>query len=485
VDAFADLQARLPEVWALNVPGSTVPHVSVVMPAFAMGEALLSHYATRLGAMEHRYLLATLMIPRIPGVEVVFISCEEPGREVLEYYARLASPARPEALLERLHVVSVPDRTARPVSAKLLDRPDRLALVRELIGGRPAMLESWNVTATEVEVALALGTPVNGTDPELWPLAFKSRGRRLFTELGVPVPAGCEDVCDLAGVGAAVTSIRSTRPQVTDVVVKHDNSGGGDGNLIVPLVDGAGHRLPPADVVAGLTDTVPQWFVDDLTRGGIVEELVSGAQVRSPSAQLEVVPQGGSRVLSTHEQILGGENGQVYSGCRFPADPAYASTLVDYGTRVADRLGELGALGRVGVDYIATLRPGGWDVLALEVNLRKGGTTHPFTALRHLVPGHYDAASGQYVGDGGAVRCYRSTDGMLDPAWTGVAPAQVIDAVAAAGLEFDARSRSGVVLHMLSCLKVDGRLGVTAIAATHEEADDLYAATARVVASLA
>ena len=96
--------------------------------------------------------------------------------------------------------------------------------------------------------------------------------------------------------------------------------------------------------------------------------------------------------------------------------------------------GRRGARGRLGIDFLAVRRRGQWDVRALEVNLRKGGTTHPFTALRHLAPGSYDAATGRYdLDDGAARRCYRSSDGLLDPSWTMLAPAQVIDAVAAAG----------------------------------------------------
>ena len=72
----------------------------------------------------------------------------------------------------------------------------------------------------------------------------------------------------------------------------------------------------------------------------------------------------------------------------------------------------------------------------------------------------------------------------MDPAWTRLSPTAVIDAVAAAGLQFDPVRRVGVVLHMLSCLRVDGRLGVTAIAADPDEVERLYEATERAVRSL-
>jgi hypothetical protein len=53
-------------------------------------------------------------------------------------------------------------------------------------------------------------------------------------------------------------------------------------------------------------------------------------------------------------------------------------------------------------------------------------------------------------------------------------PARVITAVHDAGLAWDRDRRTGVVLHLLSCLAVDGRMGLTAIAATTGEADTLY-----------
>ena len=71
-------------------------------------------------------------------------------------------------------------------------------------------------------------------------------------------------------------------------------------------------------------------------------------------------------------------------------------------------------------------------------------------------------------------RCYRSTDNLVDPRWLGLEPARAIDAVRGAGLGWDRRRRTGVVLHLLSCLAVDGRLGLTAIAPNSSQADALY-----------
>jgi hypothetical protein len=124
------------------------------------------------------------------------------------------------------------------------------------------------------------------------------------------------------------------------------------------------------------------------------------------------------------------------------------------------------------VDFVA-VRQGSWDVMAIEVNLRKGGTTHPLTALRHLVPGHYDADAGQWVAAAGGTRCYSSTDNLLEPSWQGLHADAAIDAVARSGASFDRASGTGVVLHALSGLGIDGRCGLTSIGSSREEADAL------------
>jgi len=92
-------------------------------------------------------------------------------------------------------------------------------------------------------------------------------------------------------------------------------------------------------------------------------------------------------VLATHEQVLGGDTGQVYIGCRFPADPAYVSELARHGEAIGKLLASRGVIGRLSVDFAATQNDSGkWHMHALEINLRKGGTTHPYVVLSHLVP---------------------------------------------------------------------------------------------------
>jgi hypothetical protein len=484
MDEFARVQARLAEAVAANVAGSDVDHVVLAMPSYSVGESLLSHFAARIPAMEHRYLLAMLLLNRIDRCEFVFLCSEGPAPEVLDYYRGLVANEAASLIEQRAHCVVVADRSTRSLSAKLLDRPDVLSQLRALIGGRVAVIEPWNVTDDEVAIAVALGVPINGTAPQLRPLAFKSAGRRLFTEVGVPVPVGCEDVSDVATVVAAIEWIRACRPDVRGVVVKHDDSGAGDGNAIVPLRNDDGTPMTTEQLRAAV-GSLPEWYLADLAGGGVVEELVEGVVVSSPSVQLDLLPDGGVRVLATHDQLLGGPDGMAYVGCRFPADPEHAPELARHGKAIGAALAGRGARGRAAVDFIASRDTTGDSTLhALEINLRKGGTTHPYAVLRNLVPGHYDPDAGRWVAArDGSSRSYRSTDNVVDPLWTGRPPASVIEAVRRSGLQFDGDAGTGIVLHMLSCLAVDGRFGATAIGTTPAHAEDLFEAMLAAVAS--
>ena len=478
---FEELQATLGAVWSLNRPGGGVDHVVVVLPSFSMGESLLSHYATRIPALEHRYLVTSLMLHRIEACELVFLTCQAPGRRVLDYYASLVPWGRRGSARNRFRLAVVPDDSTRPIAAKLLDRPDLIDALRGSFAGRPAFIEPWNVTQREVAVAERLQLPIDGPDPDLWHLGFKSAGRRLFTEAGVPSPAGREDVRTIDQVVAAIAEIRARRPNATGVVVKIDDSGAGDGNVVIRFGqhDGAGAS---SDGIGAGGLALADWYLRDLASGAVVEELIEGTRFTSPSVQVELSPFGEVRVLATHEQVLGGDTGQVYTGCRFPADPTYASDLARHGRAIGKLLAHRGVVGRFSVDFAAAQgHTGRWQLYALEVNLRKGGTTHPHVVLSHLVPGHYDADAGRWRAADGTPRWYWSTDNLVSESWLGLTPDAVIRAVAAAGLRFDGRTGTGVVLHMLSCLAIDGRFGLTAIGQTPEQAADFYERTSAAV----
>jgi len=484
VDAFDELQLRLGPALAANRAGSGIDHVLVILPSYSVSESILSHYGERIPSLEHRYLNALLIAGRIESCEIVFISTRRPDPAVVDYYISLMPAAVRDDARSRISLIEIDDGTARSVAARLIDQPAMLADIRGRIGDRPAFMEPWNVTEHEVALALALDVPINGTRPDLRGVGFKSEGRRLMAAAGAPVPFGREDVRTVEDVLEAIRDIRAARPGVPGVVIKHDDSGAGDGNVVIDLAAMADAADPDSDLRTRV-EGLPAWYLADLARGGIVEERIAGRSFSSPSAQVDIRPGGEVVVLATHEQVLGGEGGQVYLGCRFPADRAYAPELALHAAAIGEGLAERGAIGRFGVDFVTSTNGAEpWSVHAIEINLRKGGTTHPYAALRNAVPGRYDEATGRWIAEDGTTRVYSATDNLVNNAWVGLPASAVIEAVAAAGLQFSPERGTGVILHMLLGLAIDGRIGLTAIAETPAEATRMQAATEAAIAGL-
>jgi hypothetical protein len=302
-------------------------------------------------------------------------------------------------------------------------------------------------------------------------------------------PPGVEDVRGVGDVVRAVGRLRRADPGLRQVVVKLDRGVSGEGNAIVDLgglpapgAPGAERRVE--ERVRSLVPDVAAVRADAFLRklaaqGGVVEERITGPEVRSPSVQLNITPAGRVELLSTHDQILGGRTGQQFLGSRFPADPAYAAAISAQARRVAERLAAGGLIGRFGVDFVVARRAGGgWHAFAVELNMRMGGTTNPQQTLVGLTGGRYDAERATFAAPGGRPRHYVSSDHLAAPRLAGRGVRALLAALGREGLLWDPRRATGAVLHMLSGLDALGRVGVTAIGASAEEAEALHCAVA-------
>ena len=256
----------------------------------------------------------------------------------------------------------------------------------------------------------------------------------------------------------------------------------GAGNAFVDLAGvarpaGADERVEvdatDADDAAGAPDVPLEAYVAKLAeRGGIVEERVTGDEVRSPSVQLRVLARRRRRAALDPRPAAGGPGGQSYLGCEFPADFAYSRLIGRAGERSAQRLAGEGVLGRFAIDFVVVRdAEGAWTSYAIEINLRKGGTTHPFLTLQFLTDGRYDADSGLFLTPAGA----REAPGGHRP--SGVRRSaradgdDLFDIVARHGLHFDQSRQTGVVFHMISSLTERGRVGLTAVGESPADAD--------------
>jgi hypothetical protein len=488
-EIFDRLQLGMPRVWdamRLNESNESVVVVpSVTLDRLGEGSGSLTQ------AYEERFLFLLLLL-REPRLRMVYVTSMPIAPKIIEYYLALLPGVIPSHALSRLSLISVGDGTPRPLSEKLLERPRLLRRIAALIPD-PTLshLVPYNTTVLERDIALTLGIPMYGADPRLVSLGTKTGCRRLFADAGVPHPAGVEDLHSLDELAHAIVSIRSQQP-IEDVIVKLNESVSGQGNALVDL-----HGLPDSGDPGELTDVQsrlqhmqferPDTSLDEYLeklaqRGGIVEQRLNGTEIRSPSVQLRVTPTGQVELLSTHDQVLGGPSGQSYLGCRFPADFGYAPAISDAARIIGERLAQEGVIGRFAIDFVSIRdTTGSWTSYAIEINLRKGGTTHPFLTLQFLTDGRYDGRSGLFLTVDGREKHLVATDHLESPSLRALTLDELFDIVARHRLHFDQARQTGVVFHMMSCLTEHGRVGLTAVGNSAAEANTLYGRAERIL----
>ena len=420
---------------------------------------------TAVQSYEERMLFVVLLL-RNPALRIVFVTSMPVDPATVDYYFRFV----PAGAQERLTLVDVGDPSIGSLSSKILGRPDVVARLRELVPEGSTMLP-FNVTPAEAGLAVALGVTVCGPPAHLARLGSKSGARKVAMKAGVARTEGAENLFSLEAVAAAISAIRLRRPEAEAVVVKLDNGFSGIGNAILEM-DGLADPLAASKTTFCAADE--SWGSYEpkvVAEGAVVEELLRTPNLHSPSTQLRIGSDGTVEVLATHDQILGGPEGQVYIGCRFPAAPDYRSAIVAEAVRVGEVLAGEGVIGSFGIDWLVT--PAG-DVYLSEINLRMGGTTHPYWMARLAGGASYDQATGELVAPGGNRLCYTATDNLKVARLVGWKPADVIALVDEAGLAFDPSAGTGVTLHLLGALGGYGKLGATCIAGSPEAAGDIY-----------
>ena len=479
---FDRLQAQMPQVW--RAMRRDDPQESVVVVPSMTADRVGPGSGGMSQALEER-LLFLLLLLRQSRLRMVYVTSQPINPLIVDYYLSLLPGVISAHARSRLTLVSVDDSGPEPLIEKILARPRMVARIRDLVPERSlSHLVPYTTTRLERDLALLLGIPMYGADPRLFPLGTKTGCRRLFARAGVRYPAGAEDLHSRDDLEQALLSLRARRPGMRAAMVKLNEGVSGRGNAVVHLEDLPAPGSPQErGAVASrvqdmeLEDTrrdVGAYLAKLEERGGIVEERIVGDELRSPSVQMRVTPLGEVEVLSTHDQVLGGPSGQSYLGCRFPADPGYAALITEDAQRIGELLAREGVLGRFAVDFVTVRRGSDWEADAIEVNLRKGGTTHPFLTLQFLTDGRYDPAAGRFVTPGGEDRHLVATDHFEHPSLRGLRVEDLFDLLARTGLSFDQARQTGVVFHMLSALTTFGRVGMTAIGATPVAAQELY-----------
>ena len=487
-ERFADLYAQLPHLWHNLMADGHVEQTVLVVPSLSLDAEELQklkgvrHYEER--------LLFLLILLSLPKTRVIFVTSEPIHPHIVDYYLQLLPGIPFSHARRRLEMFATHDSSNKSLSRKILDRPALMRRIRKAIGdSKNTHLTVFNVTPAEKQLSVALGIPLLGPDPKHLHHGSKSGSRKLFREAGVPMPDGFEDLKSADDIFDCTLELWKKIPGLKKVVIKINEGFSGEGNAIMPLdcLDGVTDAKQAREILAREIPLRARYQAPGMNWNGflakfiemegIVEEFLEGDPKESPSVQLRITPLGESQLISTHDQKLGGPDGQVFIGCSFPARPTYRAALHKAGNAIGDVLAKTGVIGRLSIDFLAIPNGDDWDMFAVEINLRKGGTTHPFRTLQFLTGGRYNPETGTFQSGTSIPKFYFASDNLEDEKYKGLLPQDLIDIVTYTGLHYNSSSNTGVVFHMIGALSEFGKIGVTCVGDSPEEAEELYQRT--------
>ena len=482
--AYMKLQERFAnhfrEIFLNDLAEKTI----VIIPGLTLDRDMLK---TVMGVVHYEErMLCLLMLLRMPRTQVIYVTSIPIDNSIIDYYLHLLPGITAHHARQRLTLMSCYDASRKSLTEKILDRPRLIKRIRELIKfPEMAHMSCFNVTDLEKELALKLDIPIYGCDPSLSYLGSKSGSRRVFKKLGLPVPYGIENLQNEDEIAAALCHLKKNNPALQKAVVKMNDGFSGEGNAIFYYNEiDAGtenaeciirHKMPEYLKAVALNASYEDYIQKFEILGGIAEEFVNGEYKRSPSVQCRINPVGDADVISTHDQYLGGESGQVFLGASFPASNEYHTDIAVMGKMIAQELQAEGVLGRFSIDFISVKEPGGWKHYAIEINLRKGGTTHPFLMLQFLTRGEFNWREGVYIMPNGQQRSYFASDNVVNEKYKGLTPHDLIDIAMCNGILYDGAKQTGIMFHMIGALSQYGKLGMVCIGQTVDEAKEFYA----------
>ena len=341
-----------------------------------------------------------------PRLQVIYVTGRADPRERHRVLPRAAARRHPEPRAGP----AAPGRHARRLAA-LAGREAARARPRILLADprphpRPRTLPPRPVHdyALERDLALPLGIPLYGADPRLLPLGTKTGCRRLFAEDGRPAPARVRgrsrprrrrrragSRCERRGPARQTRSSSSTTASPGRATRSSSCAG-------CRRRDRPSERAVPSTIARG-----PWRFEHPETLWSATSAASRGRRHRRGArraASSSAAPACSCASRRWARSSCSRRTTSCWAGRAARATSAAASRPTSATPRAITAGGGQdratgsraeGVLGRFAVDFVVVRDArGAWTPYAIELNLRKGGTTHPFLTLQFLTDGTYD-----------------------------------------------------------------------------------------------
>lgn len=327
-DLFEKLQLSMIHQYEKIFPDKYAQRTIVIIPSLTLDQEILSkikgsiHYEER--------LLCLLMFLKWPLTKIVYVTSMPVSDVIIDYYLHLLQGITGHHARQRLSMLSCYDISNKPLTEKILERPRLIERIRRMITDRSSThLTCYNITPLEKSLAVKLEIPLFGTDPSMFYEGSKSGARKTFRRCGIDMPDGYEDLKTKEDVAKALANLKRKDPSMRKAVVKMNDGFSGEGNAIYRYPELTIDDSLETNILNSLSENIRPvsndvskelFFEKFYEMEGIVEAFLEGEIKMSPSVQCVIGTSEKVTIDSTHDQLLGGEDGQIFLGVIFPAD---------------------------------------------------------------------------------------------------------------------------------------------------------------------
>lgn len=439
-----------------------------------------------------------LFLLKYSNTKIVYVTSRGFNTELFKYYVGLVSDSEEdlEKNLKQLVHIEVNDaRDDISLVQNVLESPKIITKIKKAITDpNKAVLRCYNATEMERRLAVKLGIPLFGSEQKFDFIGSKSGGRKVFKLAKTNVIPGFEDLKNISELVVSVAKLAKKHPSYKKMVVKCNYAASGKGNAILKISDffedlNIDRVKTPTETVIKLLkknlkdyfsfqkedDTAESYFNKFNRSGGIVELFIPGAVKYSPSTQVVINTNKKATITSTHEQVLGGPDGQLYMGCKFPAVPSHRKLIIKEGEKIASLLSKKGIIGNFAIDYVVVYdknhkNPIVWPI---EINLRKGGTTHPFRSAFFLTGARYNPNTGNLMCGKTQIH-YVAMEIIQSEKYMKLKPMDLINLVEESKIGFNFNTKKGALIYSPGTLSELGKFSALCIGHSDEEAEKIY-----------
>lgn len=444
-------------------------------------------------------MLFFLFLLRYKKTRIIYVTSSGFNTKLFDYYLKLISgdPTKIKEMKTRLTHISVDNKRTISLTRKVLDNQRAITKIKKALGdSRKGMLRCYNPGDLERRLAVKIGIPIFGGAEKFDFVGTKSGSRKIFKLAGLDYIPGWIYLKNFTELSIAMAKLLKDHPYYKKLMVKLDYSSSGRGNAVFKAKEFLKENEIEISIKTDINKIARlirknfckyvsfqmkgqdcQDYISEFNlNGGIVELYISAENKYSPSVQMCLNPDGQPKIISTHEQILGGPDDQKYVGCIFPARTSHRKSIVKEAKKVGNWMARHNMIGNFGVDFVVVysqLDPTKCKIYPIEINLRKGGTTHPFRIVYFLTGAKYNNKEGMlYCGKKPIY--YLARDIIESKDYKNIKAMDLIDLVLKSRINFNKNTKKGVLVFMPGTIRKYGKFGAVCIGNSRREAENYY-----------